>query len=244
MQFNLPESWEEVPPNLLPFICQALISCEEDDEARDIILFKLLKKLSKRDYNLLSIGQKYDLLTCIDWMSMIGLRSQLFLSFKPSWSLPQSQFKDGTCFEFAKADFYFKRFQESQDVKDLDLFFAVLARHKNQPIDGDNADKELKWKVKKLRKVPTYIKIVTLAYFAGIKSLIHELYGEYLFDSPIANAEGYQAKIKLEWWGLFFSVAETGVFGDIHGVHAYNLHDVCAFLCKKKEEHLAQMLKK
>ena len=234
-QYNLPESWEEVPPNLLAFVCKTLIDTEEIT-ARLVILKKLLG-LSKRDFNLLDDGQIYDLLNCLDWLTLVNLRIQLFPNFKNNWTLTETNFENGTCYEFAKADSYFKQFQSSQSVDDLNLFFASLARFQNT---SSTSSQEIEWRAKQLKRTPLHIKLVTLAYFAGIKSMIDEMFGEYLFKSALdTNPNEYQPRINLEWWGIFYTVAESGVFGDITAVHNYNFLDVCAFLAQKKEQHLS-----
>ena len=233
----LPVSWDQIDPGLLKVVLKTLVSYPETT-ARLFILRRLLR-MNRRTFARLSDGQLWDLLNCISFISLKDLRSQPIKSFAKGWTLPDTNFRYGTCYEFAKADYYFKRFKESKSKQDLDLFFATLARHKNNPSINEE---EIKSKLSKIKKTPEYIKLVTVCYFGGIKNLVHDLYGEFLFKSDLesnSSASAYVPKFNLEWWGIFNSIAESGVFGNIRSVHQSNFHDVCTYLVQKKEEYLA-----
>jgi len=192
--------------------------------------------MDRKTFELLSEGQKWDLLQAIDFMTLKNLRVQLFRNFKKGWQLPEDQFRDGTCYEYAKGDFYFKKFKETGEDQYLNLFFATLARHKN---NFCNSEKDVKNNLRKIGRVPVHVKLTTLCYFGCIKEMISELYGEFLFKSNlVGSSEGYTPKLNLEWWGVFNSVAESGVFGSISDVYKSNFHDVCTYLVQKKEEYL------
>lgn len=233
----LPKSWDDLNPSSLEYICQVLLSNDEIT-ARLHILRRLLG-MRKRDFNRLTEGQLFDLLQCIDFITLAST-TQIFKSFKNGWTLPSDQFRDGTCYEYAKAEFYQKKFKETGDSVHLDLFFATLARHQNFTT---NSEATIKQKVKKLRRVPPYIKMVTLCYFLSVKNLVADTYGQFLFQSGLDQGSSYKPRLNLEWWGAYNSVAESGVFGSVEKVYAYNFFDVCTYLAQKKEQFLEAQAK-
>lgn len=242
---QLPKSWDEMSSDSLVFVCKVLTR-HKLEVARGIILRHFLN-IKERRFQQLNDGQLVDLLQCIDWISLKGLRSQIFRAFKRNWSLPSTDFKDGLCYEYAKADEYFGKFKESGMKDDLDMFFACLTRFKNRALIDDillaksknkstTVDAIIQKRMKQTKRIPLYVKAVTLAYFSGIKEYVHQLYGQWLFTAPLDSTP--QPSINFGWWGVFLSVSESNTFGDIDNVHRSNFHDVCAYLVQKKEEYL------
>lgn len=228
---ELPQSWNEVHSSSYSFIGKCIAYCQDEDQARMLVLRKLLN-ISSKNFSLLNEDVLYDLLCCLDWMNFNSMRIQLFEKVKRNYSLPSSDFKNGTCYEYAKADFYFLKYNQSKSQLDLDMFFASLLRFK---LISSYTPLDVEKRLQVAKKTSQRIKIVTTLYFANVKEYVFKLFGEYLFSSSGGENKN---ESNLGWWGVYFSVAESGVFGDLSSVYRSSFYDVCSYLKQKKIQEI------
>lgn len=162
-----------------------------------------------------------------------------------------------TCIEYPLADDYYRQFVEGKDEQALLLLLATLAREEDADEAGTlrRGDKrvplhsrdEIEARAHRLRNVPAEVQLQALMYFAGLKAYIARVYGSWLFDMPEEEEEEEENPEEVEpaqdtrypdfgWWGIFQSVAESGVFGNLDQVYQASLHDICIYLVRKRVE--------
>lgn len=234
-EIDIPESWGEVHPDSLPFIIKTLTETLSNENLRQYKILNHFLKLSKRHFLLLGTGQLYDLLQLIDFLKLDQIDLQLFENFAEGWTLPKSNFKNGTCFQYAKADDHYKMFIESKDFYFLDLMFATLTFKNGKPPKNDE---DVESRIKLLNEVPLYVKLATFYYFNSVKIYVFNTFNRWLFQSERELDNDDEDKVNFGWWGVYNSVAESKVFGSLSKVLKYNFLDVCAYLVQKKEEFL------
>lgn len=231
-EVEIPKNWDEVHPSSLLFIAKTLVKYFDDPAKIKVNFLQHFLKVSKRTILKFTEGQLMDLMDLFDFLDLDKLEFQLFPNPAKDWTLPSTNFEDGVCYEFAKADTYFQKYLDTEDPKDLDKFFVCLARHKGQHTTTEQIMNE---KLKKLPKISESVKLVTFCYFSAIKRKIHELYKPWLFSTDPSEVQ--TRTVNFGWFGTFLRVAKAGVFGTIHQVHAYNFYDVLGYLVQEKEDH-------
>ena len=155
-----------------------------------------------------------------------------------------------TCSEFAVCDDLYKLVANKNDTAALEMLTAVLYRERD-PNEADAAargDVRVPYRNKDeaTRRLATMgtpsaeMQFAALMYFAGLKTYIHRLYGQYIFedtgdeesDEPTPRQQGPE----FGWWGTLQQVAEGGTFGKLAEVYQAYLHEVCVYLVRKRQE--------
>lgn len=147
-----------------------------------------------------------------------------------------------TCMEFLIADDYYNKYFDTGDKKFLRYLIATICRRKGSGesfIETGDVRTPLisrAWIIKNswmVRFMPRWQKSVVLAYFSGSKEYVHKLYKRWLFDGGDKEPAGM---VNFGWSGIFMSVAESGVFGNLEKVHRTNFHQVLQYCVKKKQD--------
>lgn len=245
----LPSEWKEVHnKRLFPFLRTLLL--EPEPKGLLQILRELLR-LPKTVFYSMGREQLYHLLQLLEWMKPSRSVVPLVSSFRHRevrYYLPKAKFKNGSAIEYPIADDYYTKFVEQKDYKALLLLTATLCREQKKDETailktGDqrvvlHGRTEVEARAKRLSKLGIEYQIAVLMYFAGIKEYIHTTYAGWIF--PANEAEGATEKESdnlFGWWGIYFDIAESGVFGSLEKVHQMNFHTICMYLVKKKKEY-------
>lgn len=157
-----------------------------------------------------------------------------------------------TCSEFAVCDDRYKKFVDDGDLAALDQLTAIIWREADADIVGANARGDVRVKfhtldeadarIKSMGGVPGEMQTSAMLYFSGLKSWISRVYGSWIFEQPDEDEDGNEiAPVASDgpnfgWWGILQGVAESGVFGTLEQVYQANLHEVCIFLVRKRQE--------
>lgn len=175
--------------------------------------------------------------------------------------MPQPKGANVSCIEFALADEFYTQFMDQQDERATLLLLATLAREA-EPDEatalrrGDNrlplhTREEVDARATQLAGADPELLTQALLYFSGLKNFVHDIYGEWLFETddvpddddddedeqPTARRKAPAEYPNFGWWGIFQQVAEGGVFGHhVNDVHAAFFHDVCVYLVRKRVE--------
>lgn len=147
--------------------------------------------------------------------------------------------------EFAVCDDLYKSIVTKNDLDALRTLTAILYREEDPDLltaqaRGDarvpyhNKD-EAAARLRRMGEPPVEMQMQALYYFAGLKQVIHRLYGRHIFqgegsDGPAPTGPDFG------WWGVLQGVAESGVFGDLRSTYQSFIHEVCVFLVRKKQE--------
>ena len=172
------------------------------------------------------------------------------------YHFPKPKGSNMTCIEFPMADEYYQDFiaAEKPDQHSLMCLLATLVREQNpDPAEvlrmGDArvalySREEVEARASRLAGLPPEYCLQALLWFAGMKKYVHRVYGAWLFDSQ-DDEEEEEDEVPQKtantgpnfgWWGIYQSVAESGVFGNLGQVHQAAFHDVCVYLVRKRVE--------
>jgi hypothetical protein len=239
---KLPTDWHGVADAGERLRLLRMLLTNPGDLGRIIALMRLLG-LKRKEASLLSPEQVRDLLAVLDWLRPVpDARPLVDAIGKGKYHLP-------TAMEYAIADEYFGQFAQG-DAKALPLLVATLARPQRRSADesarlGDvriplHSRSEIEARSKLMEELPLEQKMVVVLYWAGVKQYVHETYAGWIFPTKEElEAEGNETAQKGDlfgWWGVFMSVAEANVFGNLEAVHHANFHEICMYLVKKKQE--------
>ncbi|MBK9391965.1 MAG: hypothetical protein IPN68_17905 [Bacteroidetes bacterium] len=191
-----------------------------------------------------------ELVDLLAWMDMRGLVDPVFPVLKVggrTYRMPKAEFDDGTAWQYAAADDYYRKYVEAAQASELqtptiancddhlDKLISVLltdVRHKKALTDRDEVEK----RAGVFRKLKDYERVVILAYFSGIKQRIYDNYSSWLFTSDGSGGTG----VNFGWWGRYLDIAKTGVFGTVERVYETRFYDIIVFLIQEKEYYLAE----
>lgn len=252
----IPESWNEVPMASRLFCIRQLLTQPDDKRARLAIIRKLFKR-QWRSIIALSDHQVADILKLTDGIGIKADPEPVIPSFKHKgviYFLPKEKARNLTAFEYPVADGYYEQYVIDHDESALLYLVATLARegHGDQKLALKTGDVrtpllsrlEIEHRANMLGGLAPDARVAVLMYFAGVKQYIHDLYGKWLFNQPIIDDEEEDSEPDAEaggsgmfgWWGMYMTIAESGVFGNLDQVHQSNFHSICMYAVKKKEE--------
>ncbi len=171
-----------------------------------------------------------------------------------TFHFPTRKGENVSCIEYALADDYYKQFTDGDTDAMLNLVAAIWrepdqdqerALRRDDQRTPLHSKAEVARRVTMLRSAPAEIHLQALLYFGGLKAYIHRVYGNWLFEETedesdeegISDQEKAPSSPDFGWWGIFQSVAESGVFGNLDQVYQASLHDVCIFLVRKRVEN-------
>ena len=254
---SLPQSWTELPERERLAVFHLLLSDTHIVSAKVKILKKLLR-FPLAVFNALTDEQVSDLVDTLDWMQLTPDAAPLIASFEHKgivYYLPKEKFMNGSALEYPMADDFLSRFGEKGDEATLLLLVATISREAKT--DATSIEKtgdvrtplssrgEIEARAARLKGLSVEAQTAVLLYFAGVRTYIHRIYAEYLFEQPTENIEGEievtsasGSGADFGWWGKYMEVAESQVFGNYDQVLQTNFHTICAYLVKKRKEYI------
>lgn len=250
----IPETWNEVPGASRLFCIRQFLQ-PDDNRAR----LAIIKALLKRNWKYIISLPEQQVADIVKLTAGINLKADpepLITKFKhkgTTYYLPKEKGRNLVAFEYPIADGYYEQYVIEQDESALIHLVATLARegHGDKKLALHTGDQrvpllsrmEVEYRAKRLLGLPPEIQVVILMYFSGVKQYIHDLYGKWLFNQPVIEEEEEEADTRdsggsgmFGWWGIYMTIAESGVFGNLDQVHQSNFHSICMYAVKKKEE--------
>jgi len=169
------------------------------------------------------------------------------INLKLKYYGPATAFADLSFFEFRMASYYYSQFIEKQNEQDLDRLIALLYRPaksfwfirkrlkncdgiKRENIDSHTNPNRLEARAKRVSRLPFAVKYTILLYVAGSFSFIRsgkpEIDGKEIDLERLYKNEPDGESIGMS--GLLFSMAESGIFGNIDDTDKQNIYTILA----------------
>lgn len=240
----LPSSWNEVPVSRLPFVINLLLQMDRD-AAMPVILQYLLQ-VPPQWLSGLSEDNLAALLYQIQWIQLAPTETPSVSEFKHkgiTYFFPAEKFSNGSAIEYPLADEYYSKYLSTQDPDFLLLLTATLCRERKSSqadIDrtGDarvplNSRAEVQARKNKISGLAIEYQVFVLFYFAGIKQMIHRIYGETLFSQEEDGNTGKDGSM-FGWWGIYMDLAEN--ITNLDKIYQMNFHTICMLLVKRRKE--------
>jgi hypothetical protein len=243
----LPSGWDEAGP-VAWSILRAL--ARHPPGAGKLEAMRLLTGLSKRQFRRLSEAEIVSLNAGLPWLKITPIRACIRSHFRCGWRryyLPEERFTDGQALAYALADEYFMEAVGATDpatalTANLRLL-ATLARPRRGTQRAELADREeVERRAERFRRLPPEWGFQVLMYWAGIRQLIDEYYGDWLFRGSPLDKPAAGKIPNFGWWAVFQDVAEVGVFGDLEAVYRANFHEICQWRVRKEAMRRSQQL--
>lgn len=166
-----------------------------------------------------------------------------------TYFFPKKDFANGAAIEYPIADDFYKKYSESETeadrVKFLTLLVATICREENpdhaQKITrGDeriplNSIDEAKHRAVALENVQVGVLIAAKLYFEGVKLLVFQTYGEWLFPKGEKNEAEEDNRTEMGWWTAFLDVAASGPFGNLEKVYQTRFHVVALWMSRNQK---------
>lgn len=244
----VPERWSDLPDRQRLTWWRVVCALKQNAAAR-VLLQKMVRPLPTRVRRMIAPEDQVALLRALRWaclrpdcsdiaLSEITLRGTRYVLAKPMG-------RNVTAGEFAVCDDLYKQVIDKNDLDALRTLTAILFRERDADREaararGDertpyrNKD-EATARIKRMGEPPVEMQLQALYYFAGLKQVIHRLYGRHIFQNENTESTA-PAGPDFGWWGVLQGVAESGVFGDLRSTYQSFLHEVCVFLVRKKQE--------
>lgn len=243
-----PQTWAEMPVQKR-FSCFSFLA-KNPDLSGKIEALRMACRLPRRIFYRLSPEVISELLDLAPWTNLTPSAIPVFPSwplsrFRPNqYLMPADNFANGSCMEFALADEYLNSYFEG-DENALPLLTATLLREpdKNRAEAVRREDlrvqlfgrMEVEERAKRQKKLPDEMHLNSLMYFAGVKMLVHRLYGRYLFEQPDEDEHPQQRqKDPLGWWGVFMDIADGDV-QKLDAVQQSNFHNFCTMEVRRRK---------
>lgn len=185
-------------------------------------------------------GQTINLETPKQFLPVISCRRKKYYG-------PESGFADLTFYEFRTASYYFAQYIQNNKEADLDRLIALLYRpgkkfwhfkkHRSDcngirriPISAETNPSCLEKRALRLSKLPFPVKYTILLYCAGCFNFIRtgrpEIDGKEINLERLYKNEPDGESIGMS--GLLFSIAESGIFGNIKETDQQNIYTILA----------------
>lgn len=245
---SIPERWSDLKPGERSEWWR-LVCHLPAEQVQQALLQKLLRRIPARIRRRMPADDVAALGLALRWARLqpdcsnlplpeIRLRGTRYVLAKPMG-------RNVAAGEFAVCDDLYKQVIEKNDLDALRTLTAILYREENPDraaaeARGDertpyrNRD-EAESRLRRMGEPPAEMQMQALYYFAGLKQVIHRMYGRHIFrtneddDTPATGPD-------FGWWGVLQGAAESGPFEKIPGIYQAFLHEVCVFLVRKKQE--------
>lgn len=248
----LPDGWQGIHKPAERLRLLRLCIYNPGAKGRVLVLRELLN-LPQQVFLSIMPDQMAEILTHLAWLDVQADATPIVPHFKwagTTYHLPSAKFANGQALEYPIADEFYISALAGQDNSMLHLVATLCrpARPKHEAEkQGDirqplHSRAEIDARVAKLHGLPTEVQIAVLCYFAGVKKYVHETYSKWLFPKPNdpetedTAADGAASGDMFGWYGVYMTVAELGVFGNLDAVHQTGFHTICMYLVKKKQE--------
>lgn len=266
-QIEFPDCWEEVTPQEWVYLLNLrsklikLRGVTIDDVKRMwcayVVKMRGIRRLKSKEAMVLI----YRLSQTLDWQwsvedNTVSLNFDSTVNLLPEWYGligPASHGADLTFGEFRYAVIMMNEYTTTQDVTYLNSLCAVLYR----PVD-ENCKKikfsqdNIQHSLSDIAKIPEYVRWGIYAWFASFCKFLFT--GTFILDgceicfAPVFGSSGndYTPEQSLGMNSILFSVAESGVFGNIEDVDNTQLMRVLLKLLddKQKADSLLKQTKK
>lgn len=248
---HLPDSLRAIEPGRRISVLRPLIGIE--GEAGRVAALKILLELPATAWNNLAPAHIADLLEKMPWLSLLPSPVAPFEDFTHDgvrYFFPADNFENGTCLEYPFADEQMQAFVEKADDRALRMLTATLCREAEPDSSAAlrRADRrvrlhsraEVEARADRLEKCPLEWQVLALFYFVGVKTLVHRLYGPWLFNQPETdeNGEAVEDPPKtdgLGWWGLFMDAA-GGDLQKLEAIEQGNFHTFCLMEVRRRKQ--------
>lgn len=216
---KLPESWEEVPANLIPDICKIIMtrSDEQDGNVRILQLLSGLPAVIFHNINPLDIVEK--LAPRIQWIYkelLITPHLSEITYKKHSYLMPAGDFSDFTFAAFKQADQAYTDLTSKVSDSAINTL-CMIVLHTDHDLSG----------------LPDKYKFYILYWFMSCKESLYEQYFSGLKDdSKDSNEE------PADWEDITTDIAENGAFGNYTQVNRTPVHIIYKWLYKNRKRYL------
>lgn len=252
---DLPASLEEVPAARRLPLWRALTTAR--GEAGRVFALRYLLDVKPRVFRRLSVDHVAALLDALPWLQVQPDAKAPFPAFEHggvTYHLPSDHGMNLVALEFPIADKAFLDYVQHGKPEALLLLCATLCRE----ADPDDAQATLRGDVRvpllsmsqakkraeRLAGLDESTMAGVLYYFAGVKEFINQTYGKVLFEEPKDDDDAPAPSApSLGWWGIYFTVATDGPFGDEDRVHQKRFHTVCMYLVDRIRQQKAAEMK-
>lgn len=248
----LPQSWEEVPKSLRIPLLKLLLN-HETNTAR-LKAFALLAGIKYKDLNHCTFDTLLAIDKVMEWLKVQPVTFPLVRSFRHKgkrYYLPAEDFENGQAIEYPIADDYFTKYLNTEKEIYLDKLIATIcrpAKYRFGILDKAHFNKNGDPRIPLLsrdqaeaaapifEKLPQEVKFSILMYFNGIKELVFDSYGEFLFEG-VNDDHSENNGVSFGWWGVYMDIAKEGAFGPLHQVYQSNFHSICMYLVQQKDRY-------
>lgn len=253
---DLPASLEEVPAARRLPLWRALTTAR--GEAGRVFALRYLLDVKPRVFRRLSADQVAALLEQLPWLQVKPDAAAPFPFFEYKgihYYLPSDHGLNLVVLEYPIADKAFQDYVQHGKPEALHLLCATLCREA-EPDDtqatlrGDPrvpllSMSQAKKRAERLAGLDESVMAAVLYYFAGVKEFVNKNYGPVLFEAPKEGEDEEQSPSapSLGWWGIFFTVATDGPFGDVDRVHQTRFHTICMYLVERIRQQKAAEMK-
>jgi hypothetical protein len=243
ISFSLPERWDEVPADIRMEVFRALHFIEYPGKFEYII-----KKIADPE-NIIFLGtpkeQLWELYDTLSWMKDPPGTTPIidrFVHRGVTYYFPKPILDNAVGYEFAVVDEIYPLIQGDTAEENLLLLTASICRPANPDKAAVIANEDIRIPMynkderdliaRDLQGLDPAVQHIAFLYFTACKEYIYELYGPYIFTGETPDDV---AKM-LGWFGTFFSIAETGIFGNLNQVFQTKLHTLLQYLIKAKAD--------
>jgi hypothetical protein len=254
---SLPNDLKAVAPHRRIFVLRQLVGL--DGEAGKVAALKTILDLPERYWRMLTPGHVADLLDAMPWLDLKPSAIAPVEDFEHDgvrYFFPADNFENGTCLEYPIADEYITAFAVDGDAAALRKLTATLCREAEPDSAaalrrGDARVKlhsraEVEARAARLETLPIEWQMCALFYFVGVKTLIHRMYGAWLFKQPETDDDGNPVEEAaqsdgLGWWGLYMDSA-AGDVQKLDAIEQSNFHTFCLMeVRRRKQQQQADM---
>lgn len=243
---QLPENWSDIPLKQRRKLLRLAITLPYPYNVHNIMIKHLgLKEPVLRDIETEQLQVMYEHL---QWVLTDSVEEPIFKTFKhrfKTYCFPKAKMWNATGLEYALADEYYMKFVQENDEDSLVKLAATLVRPIDKKKKGLDREEDPRIKLtsrtqveaasRTFEKMPAEVIHSAMLFFTGCKQWVHKTYGQYIFEES-ANSK----KDPFGWYGVFFSLSESGSFGTVEEVAQQNFHTICQYLMKKKMDEPKQ----
>ena len=254
----LPMGLKSIEPQRRIFVLRQLLANEGD--AGKVAALKAILALPERTWRRLSPAHVADLLDRLPWLDIAPSPVPMVDWFEHKgarYFLPAANFENGTCLEYPLADEYLTAYAADGSESALRRLAATLCREatadtaealrRGDPRVKLHSRAEGDARADRLAGLPSEWQVVVLLYFAGVKLLVHRLYGAWLFQQPEEDGEEKEAAEQgdgLGWWGLYMDAA-GGDVQKLEAIEQSSFHTFCLMeVRRRKQQKQAEMAHK
>lgn len=240
---QLPENWDEVDADKRRLLIKTAVTLPYPKNFHNIMLKYMCmdeKMIRQSDPH-----QLHALYEELQWIVTDPVLDPIFPSFYfrgKKYSFPKKHMVNATALEYALADEYYTAFVKDKTEESLLHMAAALVRpHDNKKPKRERIEDprvkihsrtQVEIAAKRFGRMPAEVIHSALLYFTGCKNWVHQTYGKFIFSETET-----ESKDPFGWFGVFFTLGQTGSFGTVDDVAHQNFHLICQYLMKNKMDY-------